>query len=215
MGDCHPFTMPDSPERTMLSLWETLSNIPQSRMWNEDYHQFIMHCPLLLPPHPAPVWRPTHRRQSSTNVSSMDPFHGLQFFTNSSSMCPFYGVTPSGKGSVSSPQGHRFCQEPAPCVSSESESLSGTPTFYSAGLLQRLQVDLCSCGLSWAAAGLLFPHSLPHRLLGHHLCSVAWSQQGPCRTVPERAVSGDPVLPWCHLVPSRSWHCCPPASHLH
>lgn len=133
----------------------------------------------------------------------------------SSSMCPFYGVTPSGKGSVSSPQGHRFCQEPAPCVSSESESLSGTPTFYSAGLLQRLQVDLCSCGLSWAAAGLLFPHGLPHRLLGHHLCSVAWSQQGPCRTVPERAVSGDLVLPWCHLVPGRSWHCCPPTSHLH
>lgn len=42
MGDCHPSTMPDSHERTMLRLWETLSNIPRSRMWNEHYHQFII-----------------------------------------------------------------------------------------------------------------------------------------------------------------------------
>ncbi|KAK4810986.1 hypothetical protein QYF61_014458 [Mycteria americana] len=36
---------------------------------------------------PAPVWGPTHRRQSSMNFSNVGPSHGLQFFRNGLLQC--------------------------------------------------------------------------------------------------------------------------------
>jgi len=64
----------------------------------------------------APAWGPSHRRQTTTNISNMGPSHRLQLFTN----CPVWmlptGCSPSGTGcsSVGPLWGHKSCQEPAP-----------------------------------------------------------------------------------------------------
>jgi len=47
---------------------------------------------------PAPVWGPSHERQSSTSSSNMSPSHRMQFFTNWSSVGPFHGLQPFRNG---------------------------------------------------------------------------------------------------------------------
>jgi len=88
---------------------------------------------LLLPPHgqdfshssPAPVWGPSHGRQSYTNHSNVRTSHWLQFFMNSSVWVPFTRCSPSGTDccSVGPPWHLKPCQQ---TCSSMCSSLHGS-----------------------------------------------------------------------------------------
>jgi len=60
---------------------------------------------------PAPVWGPTHGRQSSLNCSNVSPSHGLS--SQTASLCIFSTGCPSGTGcsSMGSPRDQKPCQQ--------------------------------------------------------------------------------------------------------
>ncbi|KAK4807226.1 hypothetical protein QYF61_024346 [Mycteria americana] len=68
--------------------------------------------------HSAPVWGPSHGRQSFMTFSNVGPSHRLQFFKNCSSMGPFHRVQSfrNGLRQRGSPTGHRSCQKTCSCV---------------------------------------------------------------------------------------------------
>ena len=145
----------------------------------------MLSLPFLLmgrTPHssPAPAWGPSHRRQSSMNLSNMSPSYRLQFFMNCPSVGPFHRVQSFRnrllQHGLFSPWVHRSCQEPAPVQAFHKVTASfGCIHLLWHGVLHRLQEGICSTmdlrGLQW--------HSLPHHCLLHrlqgNLCSSAWS----------------------------------------
>ena len=59
---------------------------------------------------PAPVWGPSHKRQSFTNISNVGPSHGLQFLEELLQHGPFpWATVLQEQTSVGPLQGYRFC----------------------------------------------------------------------------------------------------------
>ena len=96
-----PPTPPFFPGSTSLPIF-SISSLPEAQgdgEWGLRSVHHMLFLPLLPPQgedsshsSPAPVWGPSHGRQSFTYFSNVSPSHRLQFFTNCSSMGPFHGV---------------------------------------------------------------------------------------------------------------------------
>jgi len=148
---------------------------------------------------PVPAWGPSHRRQSSTNFSNIDPSHGPQLFMNCSNMVPSTGCSPSGAdcSSVGPLCSHKSCQQTCSSVGSSlhgstcpgrsllEHGLSTGPQpplgiyLLQHGVLHGLQVHICSLLDLHGLQGYSLPHrGLHHRLQGN-LYSGAWSTFSP------------------------------------
>ena len=176
------FPPPLPSSRAQLHSQISLPNPPQWHRGTGMGFTVITHYFLLLYPpwgegsshsSPAPVWGPSHGRQSSTNFSNVGPSHGLQFFMNCSSVGPFHGVqsfrstllqrgSPMGSQvlpenllcGVLSPQIHRSFQEPAPVWASHGVTASfGHPHALAWGPPWAAGGYLLHRGPPWAAGG--------------------------------------------------------------
>jgi len=139
----------------------------------------MLSLPFLLmgrTPHssPAPAWGPSHRRQSSMNLSNMSPSYRLQFFMNCPSVGPFHRVQSFRnrllqRGSPTRSQvlpanllqrglvflwGHRSCQDPTPACSAHGVTASsGHPPVLTWGPPRATGGNLLHCGPPCAAEG--------------------------------------------------------------
>jgi len=119
---------------------------------------------------PAPMWGPSHGRQSYTNFFNVGPSHRLQLFKNCSSVCPFHRVQSFRNRllQLGSPMGsqaltanllwhgllslwvHRSCQEPAPARGLHEVTASN-----------RAHPPALVWVPAWAAGGYLLHHGPP------------------------------------------------------
>jgi len=148
----------------------------------------------------APMWGPSHARQSSTNCSNVSPSHGLQVFTNCSTVGPFHRLQPfrnrllqcgSTMGSQVLPASllwggilflHGSTGPARSLLLHElpmgSQPPSGTHLLR-CGVLCALQVEICSTvDLHGLQVDNLPHHGLLHRLQGN-LCSGTWNTSSP------------------------------------
>ena len=135
---------------------------------------------------PAQTWRPSHRRQFSTNFASMGASRELQFFMDCYTVGPsrwvqffrnrllqcgspaWSQVLPANllRHGLVSPWLHRSWQEPAPARASHRVTASfGCIHLLQCGVLQGLHVDICSTIDIHELQG----DSLPHHGLLHEL----------------------------------------------
>jgi len=105
---------------------------------------------------PAPMWCPTHGKQSSINWSNVSHSHGLQISMNCPRVGPFHRVQSFRnrllQHGLFSPWVHRSCQEQALRWASHgvTASFEHQPAL-AWGLPWAAGGDLLHCGHSWAA----------------------------------------------------------------